>query len=220
MTQHSTKSSLPTLTTLTTWASALSLLAVGPLASRPAHAEQATSPSGAALTEWTLDASHSKVGFVASHMVISEVEGQFRNFSGKVHLDEKNPTRSQVELSVQVGSIDTGTPDRDKHLRSPDFFDADKFPTISFKSKQIRRAGKAYKITGELTMRGVTREVTLDATLSDAVANPWGKSVRAAKLKGQIDRRDFGVSWNKSLDKGGLVVGNEVQLEVTVEITK
>lgn len=197
-------------------AAALSLATLAPaVVAVPA---QAAEPADR--TEWTIDASHTSVGFTVPHMVVSEVDGQFREFSGKVLLDEKDPTKSSVELTVQVASIDTGNADRDKHLRTSDFFDAENHPTITFKSTKITRAGKGYKITGDMTIRGVTKRVVLDATLSDAVQNPWGKQVRGAKLTATINRADFGVSWNKALDKGGIAVGNEVTIVVKAEINK
>lgn len=170
--------------------------------------------------EWTIDPTHTQVGFTVPHMVVSEVDGQFKQFAGKVLLDEKDVTKSKVELTVQVASIDTGVADRDTHLRSGDFFDAAKHPTITFKSTKITKAGKGYKITGDITIRGVTKSVTLDATLSEAVTSPWGKQVRGAKITGKLNRLDFGVSWNKALDKGGIAVGNEVTIEVKTEINK
>jgi polyisoprenoid-binding protein YceI len=181
----------------------------------PVLAAEPSSP-----VEWSIDPTHTQVGFTVPHMVVSEVDGVFRQFSGKVLLDEKDITKSNVELTVQVASIDTGVPDRDKHLRSGDFFAADQFPTITFKSTKITKAGKAYKVTGDMIIRGVTKSVTLDATLSDAVTSPWGKQVRGAKLTGKLNRLDYGVSWNKSLDKGGIAVGNEVTIEVKAEINK
>jgi len=181
----------------------------------PALAAETSSP-----VEWTIDPTHTQVGFTVPHMVVSEVDGLFRQFSGKVLLDEKDVTKSKVELTVQVASIDTGVPDRDKHLRSGDFFDAENHPTITFKSTKIVKAGKGYKVTGDMSIRGVTKVVTLDATLSEAVTNPWGKQVRGAKLTGKVNRMDFGVSWNKALDKGGIAVGNEVTIEVKAEINK
>jgi len=170
--------------------------------------------------EWTIDPTHTQVGFTVPHLVVSEVDGRFSQFSGKVLLDEKDVTKSQVELTVQVASIDTGVPDRDKHLRSSDFFDAEHFPTITFKSTKIVKAGKGFKVTGDMSIRGVTKVVTLDDTLSDAITSPWGKQIRAAKLTAKINRQDFGVSWNKTLDKGGITVGNEVAITVKTEITK
>lgn len=171
-------------------------------------------------SEWAVDASHTHVGFSAPHMVVSEIEGKFKTFSGKVMLDEKDLTKSSVDFSIDVASIDTDSPDRDKHLKSPDFFDADKNPKITFKSESIKKAGKGYKVTGSLTMRGVTKKVTLDVSISEAVANPWGKQVRAVKVAGKVNRQDFGVSWNKSLDKGGVLVGDEVTLDLKLELNK
>jgi polyisoprenoid-binding protein YceI len=181
----------------------------------PVLAAEPSSP-----VEWTIDPTHTQVGFTVPHMVVSEVDGVFRQFSGKVLLDEKDLTKSKVELTVQVASIDTGVADRDKHLRSGDFFEADKHPTITFKSTKITKAGKGFKITGDMTIRGVTKSVTLDATLSEAVTSPWGKQVRGAKITGKLNRLDYGVSWNKSLDKGGIAVGNDVTIEVKTEINK
>jgi polyisoprenoid-binding protein YceI len=172
------------------------------------------------LTEWSIDGAHAHVGFSVAHMVVSEVEGQLKSFSGKVLLDEQDLTRSQVSFSAAVASIETGNADRDKHLKGPDFFDAQRFPSIDFKSTQIVKVGKGYKVTGDLSIRGVTKRVTLDASVSAAVTNPWGKQVRAAKLTGTIKREDFGVSWNKALDKGGLLLGNDVTLDIKLELNK
>jgi polyisoprenoid-binding protein YceI len=179
--------------------------------------------AGSALAEpveWSIDAGHARVGFSVPHMVVSDVEGQFKTFSGKVVLDDADLTKSSVEFSVDVASIDTDNADRDKHLRSGDFFAADKHPKITFKSTKIKKAGKAYKVTGDLTIRGVTKSVTLDVTLTDPVTNPWGKEVRGVKVSGKLKRQDFGVSWNKSLDKGGVLVGDEVTLNIKLELNK
>jgi polyisoprenoid-binding protein YceI len=199
--------------------SAFAALAIS-LASTSALAESPTTPTGDQLSEWAIDASHARVGFSVPHMVVSEVDGQFKSFSGKVLLDERDLTHSKLEFKADVNSIDTGAADRDKHLKSPDFFDAEKFPAIQFSSTGIKKSGKGYKITGDLTIRGVTKRVTLDATLSAAVVNPWGKQVRAAHLTGEIQRQDFGMSWNKSLDKGGVVVGDTVSLDLKLELNK
>jgi len=185
-----------------------------------AEAASAGTAQAAGPTEWTLDPSHSRVGFTVAHMVISEVDGQFKKWSGKALLDEKNLPNSQVELTIAASSIDTDDEKRDEHLRSPDFFDVAKFPEIKFKSTRITKAGKGYKLQGELTMHGVTKPVTLDATVSEAVTNPWGKQVRAVKITGKIKRQDFGLNWNKSLDKGGVVVGETVELNIKAELNK
>lgn len=178
-------------------------------------------PAFAESTEWAIDNAHSRVAFSVPHMVISEVDGQFKTFQGKVVLDEKDVTKSQVEFTIDAASINTDNDDRDKHLKSPDFFDVQKFPKLSFKSTKISKAGKGYKLQGELTIHGVTKQVTLDATLSEPIQNPWGKQVRAVKVSGAIKREDYGLTWNKPLDKGaGLLVGSEVKLAIKLELNK
>lgn len=169
---------------------------------------------------WEIDPAHTRVGFSVPHMVVSEVEGNFKTFSGTAMLDEKDLTKSQVELSIDAASIDTGNADRDKHLKSPEFFDVQKHPKLTFKSTKITKAGKGYKLTGDMTIRGVTKPVTLDATISEPIANPWGKQVRGGKISGKIKRGDFGLTWNKTLDKGGVVVGEDVTITVKFELNK
>lgn len=171
--------------------------------------------------EWALDSSHSRLGFSVSHLVVSSVSGRFKQFSGKVELDEANLTKSQVDITIKADSIDTDDPKRDEHLRSPDFFDAKKFPTLNFRSSKITKVGgKKYKVAGDLTIHGVTKPVTLDAELSEPIKNPWGKVVRSVKMSGKIKRGDFGLTWNKSLDAGGVVVGDEVTLDIQAELNK
>ena len=184
-----------------------------------AESAPSSAPS-AALTEWTLDASHSRVGFSVPHLVISEVDGDLKRWKGKALLDEKNLQNSQVEFTAEAASIDTGNADRDKHLKAPDFFDVEKFPEIRFKSTKITKSGKGYKVQGELTMHGVTKPVTLDAVVSEAVTNHWGKQVRSAKITGQIKRQDYGMTWSKTMDKGGAVVGDLVTLNIKLELNK
>ena len=178
-------------------------------------------PAMADTTEWALDGSHSRVGFSVSHLVVSSVSGRFKQVTGKVALDEANLTKSQVEISIKVDSIDTDEPKRDEHLKSPDFFDAKKFPTIAFKSTKITKAGgNKYKLAGDLTMHGITKPVTLDAVVSDPIKNPWGKMVRGVKLSGKLNRVQYGLTWNKALETGGVVVGEEVTLDIQVELNK
>jgi polyisoprenoid-binding protein YceI len=169
---------------------------------------------------WEIDPAHTHVGFSVAHLVVSEVEGAFKTFSGKALLEEKDLTKSEVEFSIDTASIDTGNADRDKHLKSPDFFDAQSHPKITFKSSKITKAGKGYKLKGDLTIRGVTKPVTLDATLSEPINDPWGKQVRAGKISGKIKRADFGLAWNKTLDKGGLLVGEDVTIAIKLELKK
>jgi polyisoprenoid-binding protein YceI len=180
----------------------------------------ASSTALAQAAEWTIDTGHAHVGFSVDHMVVSEVDGQFKTFNGKVLLDEKDPSKSLVDFTIDAASIDTDHAERDKHLKSADFFDTAKYPQITFKSKKIKKAGKAYKVTGDLSMHGVTKEVTLDVTLSEAITNPWGKQVRGVRVDGVVKRSDFGITWNKALDKGGLALGDEVDIVIKLELNK
>jgi polyisoprenoid-binding protein YceI len=171
--------------------------------------------------EWAIDASHSRVGFSVPHLVVSEVQGVFHEVKGKIDIDEKDLAKSTVSLEITASSVDTGNADRDKHLKAPDFFDVAKYPSITFKSTKIGKITKnKFKVTGDLKIRDVTKTVTLDVTASDPVQNPWGKSVRAVKVEGKVKRTDFGVNWNKSLDKGGVLVGEDVSLDIRFELTK
>jgi polyisoprenoid-binding protein YceI len=170
--------------------------------------------------EWKLDTSHTSVGFSVPHLVVSSVDGRFKEATAKITLDEADLTKSQVTVEINAASIDTGDQKRDDHLKAPDFFDAKKFPKLTFKSTKIAKAGAGYKLTGDLTIRDVTKSVTLDATVSAPVKTPWGNQARAAKVSGKIKRGDFGLKWNKALETGGVVVGEEVTLNVTTEVTK
>jgi polyisoprenoid-binding protein YceI len=170
--------------------------------------------------EWKLDTAHTNIGFSVPHLVVSSVEGRFREATAVVKLDEADLSKSQVSVDINTGSIDTGDAKRDGHLKSPDFFDAAKFPKIQFVSTKVAKAGNGYKLTGDLTIRDVKKQVTLDATLSAPVKTPWGNHARAAKVTGKIKRGDFGLKWNKALETGGVVVGDDVTINVTAEVTK
>lgn len=170
---------------------------------------------------WVIDATHSRVGFTVPHLVVSSVSGRFKQLTGTVLLDEADLTKSDIEITIQSKSIDTDEAKRDEHLRSADFFDTAKFPVIVFKSTKIVRAGGAkYKLTGQLTMHGVSKMITLDATVSQAIKNPWGKQVRAVRIAGKLKRSDFGLKWNKALEAGGVVVGDEVTLDIQIELNR
>jgi len=170
--------------------------------------------------EWKYDASHTRVGFSVSHLIVSSVAGRVKQANAKVVLDDAGMTKSQVSIEIAAASVDTDEPKRDDHLRSPDFFDAKKFPKLTFKSTKIVKAGNGYKLTGDLTIRDVTKSVTLDASISEPVKSPFGYAVRGAKLGGVIKRSDFGLKWNKALEAGGVAVGDEVTLDIQVEVTK
>lgn len=174
------------------------------------------------VSTWAFDPAHSHASFVVSHMVVAKVRGEFGKMTGTLTLDEKDITRSKVEATIDATTIDTREPKRDEHLRSPDFFDVAKYPTITFRSTKVERAGKdRLKVTGDLTMRGVTKPVTLDVTgPTDTIRDPWGNVKRGASATTKLNRQDFGVSWSRTLDSGGLVVGNEVNVEIELELVK
>jgi len=178
------------------------------------------SAASADTAEWAIDGSHSHVGFSISHLVVSSVNGRFKDVSGKVLLDEADLTKSSVDVSIKVDSIDTDEVKRDEHLKSPEFFDAKKFPLMTFHATKIVKGGKGYKVTGDLTIRDVKKSVTLDGTLSNPIKSPWGKQVRGAKFEGKIKRGDFGLKWNKALEAGGMVVGEDVALDISLELNK
>ena len=140
--------------------------------------------------------------------------------TASVKLDDADLTKSQVTVDINAASIDTGDKKRDDHLRSPEFFDTQKFPKLTFKSTKIAKSGAGYKLTGDLTIHGVTKSVTLDATLSAPMKTPFGNQARAAKVTGKVNRGDFGLKWNMPVETGGVLVGEEVTINVTAEVTK
>ncbi len=171
--------------------------------------------------DFKLDPHHSGVGFAVRHMVFAKVRGRFDTFQGTVHLDPEQLERSSVEVTIDASSIDTGTGDRDKHLRSADFFDAEKFPELSFKSTRVEDlGGGSLKVHGKLTIRDVTRDITLDAEFGGLAKDPWGNQRALFTAKGSLDRRDYGLKWNQALEAGGVLVGEKVELELEVQAVK
>jgi len=176
--------------------------------------------ASAGTSTWTVDAAHSRVGFAVRHLVISTVRGEFGKYEGKVVLDEADVTRSTVEATIDVASVSTGVADRDGHLRSPDFFDAAKYPAMTFRSTKVAKAGpEALKVTGDLTLRGVTKSVVLDVTTSPEVKGMFGETRRAFAATTKIDRKAFGLAWSKAVEAGP-VVGDEVTITLDLEVTK
>jgi len=182
----------------------------------------AAGPAAAAESAWEIDPAHSSVQFSVRHMMVSNVRGEFRNVTGTVRGDETDPTKAQVEATIDTTSIDTRNEKRDTHLKSPDFLDAEKYPTMTFRSKKVEKTGDhRYRVTGDLTLHGVTREVTLDVEgPSAAVKDPMGNVRAGAQAIAKLDRRDFGITWSKTLDGGGVMVGDEVEVTIDVEGTK
>ncbi|KAB2847053.1 MAG: polyisoprenoid-binding protein [Melioribacteraceae bacterium] len=174
-----------------------------------------------AQTKWTFDKSHSSVGFSVTHLIISEVEGNFKNFDGTVETNGDDFIGAKVEFTVDTKSIDTDNEQRDNHLRSDDFFNAEKFPQMIFKSKSFKKAGdKKYKLIGELTIRDITKEVTLDVKHNGTVKDPWGNTKAGFKITGEINRFDYGLKWNALMEAGGAVVGESVNLEINIQLAK
>lgn len=172
-------------------------------------------------TKWTYDDTHAKIGFSISHFGISETEGKFTKFDGMVVADKPDFSDAAIEITIDVNSIDTENEKRDEHLKSPDFFDAVEYPTIVFTGKSLQPAGtNKYKLKGDLTMHGVTKEITLDAVYRGTVDDPFGNTKAGFRVSGLIDRRDWGLDWNGTLAAGGLLVGNEVSLDVNIELAK
>ena len=171
-------------------------------------------------TRWQLDPAHSSVEFGVRHLMISTVKGRFGDVSGKVTLDPNDESAATVDVAVKTASIDTRQEQRDAHLRSPDFFDAENFPVIAFHGTSVDGDTESdFRLTGDLTIRGVTREITLDVTKEGQGSDPWGGMRAAFSAKGKIDRRDFGLTYNQVLEAGGVVVGDEIKISVDVEFT-
>jgi polyisoprenoid-binding protein YceI len=178
-------------------------------------------PLAVQASEWSIDPSHSASGFVVRHMMVSNVRGEFGKTSGTVVLDDADVTKSTVNATIDASTINTREPKRDAHLRSPDFFDVAKFPSITFKSTAVKKAGKDHlTVAGELTMHGVSRPVSLDVTLSAEQKSPFGDTRRGATASTKINRKDFGLNWNKALEAGGVLVGEEVSVVLDVELVK
>lgn len=176
------------------------------------------------VSTWTLDPTHSLVEFSAKHMMITTVKGRFADVSGTIVADETNPDRSSVEVEIDVASITTNVDQRDGHLRSADFLDVENHPTITFRSKRVEgaiaEAGDEFRVIGDLTIRGTTHEVVLDATFAGQGKDPWGGERASFSAETKIDRRDFGLTWNQALEAGGILVSNQIKLSLEVQAVK
>lgn len=177
----------------------------------------------AARAGWEFDTGHTEIRFKVKHLMVSSVNGSFGKFTGTVEYDEKDVTRSKVEVTVDVRSISTGIDQRDDHLRSPDFFDAAKHPSMTFRSTKVEKAGKdSLRVLGDLTIRGVTKPVVLNVTGPTAPArNPIDGSIHVGgTATARIDRKDFGLRWNKALETGGVLVGDDVDITLEIDLVK
>lgn len=175
-------------------------------------------------TTWTLDPAHSQVEFVVKHMMITKVRGRFATVNGSLTVDEEVPANSRVEVEIDAPSIDTRQEDRDTHLRSGDFLDVENHPTLTFRSRRVEglelEPGTEFKLVGDLTIRGATEEVTLDAVYEGRGIDPWGGERLAFSADTVIDRREFGLEWNQALETGGILVGNDVRIYLEAQAVK
>jgi len=192
------------------------LLAVAALAALPA---MTALPVQAADT-YNVDASHSDVGFSIRHLV-TQVRGKFDDYKGTIQLDPAKMENSSVDFAIKAASINTGNADRDKHLRGADFFDVEKFPEITFKSKSVKATGKdQYAVTGTFTMHGVSKEITLPVTFGGTAKDPWGGQRAGFSTETTLNRKDYGIEWNKALDTGGALLGEDVKVTIDLESVK
>lgn len=181
----------------------------------------AESSTATGTTTWNIDTDHTHVGFTARHMMITKVKGQFSRVSGTVELDEQQPERSRVSVQIDAASIDTGVEKRDDHLRSADFLDVENHPHLTFESRSVRRTGDdRYELTGDLTIRGTTRPVTLEVEDEGRGTDPWGGERASFSATGKIDRREFGLTWNQALEAGGVLVSDEIKLNFDVQVVR
>jgi polyisoprenoid-binding protein YceI len=172
-------------------------------------------------TKWVLDPAHSEIVFKVRHMMIANVKGEFRKFEGSIVTDGTDFTKTSIDVTIDAGSIFTNEDKRDAHLQSADFFDAQNFPTITFKSTSIKKVSDdEYKLTGDLTMKGVTHEVELDVEYGGVNKDPWGNEKAGFSVSGKINRKDFGLNWNAALETGGVLVSDEVKVSAEVQFVK
>ena len=178
-----------------------------------------TPPQAGTRSAWAIDPKHSLVQFAVKHMMFTTVRGRFTEVRGTIHCPNgADPSCASVEAEIAAASVDTGDAQRDAHLRGEDFLDAERFPTFTFKSTRVERTGEdELRVVGDLTIRGVTREVTLDATYNGRGTNPWGQEVVGFTAETRLNRKDFGLTWNVALEAGGLLVGDKLDILIEVQ---
>lgn len=178
--------------------------------------------ANAGTSTWQIDPKHSAAQFGVTHLMLSTVRGEFHNLKGTIVLDDKDITKSSVEVTIDATTLDTREPDRDKDVKSANFLDVEKYPTFTFKSTKVEQAGAGkLKITGDLTIHGVTKSVLLDVDgPKSAIKDPWGLQRSAASATTKINRKDFGINWNKTMDTGGAIVGDELSITLDVEMVQ
>ena len=170
-----------------------------------------------ATTKWTIDPTHSEVGFKVKHMMFTNVSGQFDTYDATITTEDFDFTTSKIEFSANIDSINTGNSDRDNHLKSADFFDAEKNPKLTFVSSSLVKKGDDHELTGELTINGITKTVKLETEVSGLLKDPWGNTKVGLNATGKINRTDFGLTWNSALETGGVLVSEEVKLNIELQ---
>ena len=169
---------------------------------------------------WNLDPEHSTIEFRVTHMVVSKTTGRFTDYAGFIDMDADAGTVTAIEATIKAASVNTNHEKRDSHIRNSDFLDAEHYPTMTFKMKSYRKTAESFTAVGDFTLRGATKEVTLVGHYNGATKDPWGNTRAGFSAEGKLNRKDFGMIWNKTLDSGGLVVGDEVQIRLDIECIK
>ena len=173
------------------------------------------------MTTWNIDSSHSGIHFAVRHMVVSKVRGAFTKYQGTINFDEQKPEASKVSVRIEAASIDTREPQRDGHLRSADFFDVERFPTLSFESTKVEKLkGERYRVSGDLVIHGVTQPVELEVEYLGVGKDPWGNERIGFQAETSVSRKDFGLSWNQALEAGGVLVGDKVEISIDAQGVK
>ncbi|MCB0791197.1 MAG: YceI family protein [Flavobacteriales bacterium] len=174
----------------------------------------------ATTTKWAIDKAHSEIRFKVKHLMISSVTGQFNEFGAEAELEGEDLSGARVSFWADTASVDTGAADRDKHLRSGDFFDAENYPKLAFQSTGLERSGDTWKMTGDLTIKGVSKPITLDVHWAGVARDPWGHTKAGLTVSGRIDREQWGLNWNAALETGGVLVSNEVRIQCEVQLVQ
>lgn len=173
-----------------------------------------------ATTKWAIDPTHSEIGFKVKHMMFTNVSGKFTNYEGTISTDDDNFENASIEFSAETNSIDTNNTDRDNHLKSADFFDVENHPKLTFKATSFTKSGDDYELSGDLTIKDITKSVTFPAEFSGLMKDPWGNTKAGLNINGKINRKDWGLNWNSALETGGVLVSEEVRLNIELQLVK
>lgn len=171
-------------------------------------------------TKWNIDPTHSVIGFKVKHMMFTNVKGQFEDYASEIHFTKEDFSNAKLDFKANINSINTNNKDRDGHLISSDFFDAEKFPEIKFTSKSITGSGNDFKVNGELEIRGISNPITLEVEVSDEMKDPWGNTKIALNINGKFSRKDWGLTYNSTLETGGVLISDEVKLDIELQLVK